>query len=721
MQWQAFCQKESKDHTPLTKSMAVETNLNNTPRALKPINTSDPPTTTPTLEVFKKMVIHDMEAKFFNNRQRQQKRSNLTKSETLALKELSNNTDIIIKKADKGGSIVIQDKSAYIAEAHRQLTAPHTYLPLSKDPTNDLKRIIDTVLQEAVEEGTISSSTAQTLITRNPRVPVLYLLPKIHKDTKNPPGRPIVSGYGSVLQTLAIYITQFLKPHVQALPHCLKDTNEFLHLLKSTDFTGVSYLGSFDVVNLYTSIPHDEALNCARQELGKSPHLSNRDINFLLTLLELVLTKNYFKFNDQFYQQLLGCSMGSSVAPDLANIFMSHLETEKILNIPQFKRNLKCYCRYVDDIFIAWTGSLQELHEMLAYINTIHPTIKFTLEADVNQQRFLDVLVTKSGNTVNTSLFKKSTDCNTALLRNSFHPPNVFKSVLTGHLTRLRRNTSSDSEFTTKCAEIINDYHLRGYSKKETDECIKNTLKPRGSPSTKNQPNTILLCQYGTHIPLLRRTIKKHWTAIQSDPSLKRIFPDPPRLIFRKGRSISNIVTKSDISATPSNGANKQLTFAPQKRGTFPCLNCCNCSAIIKGENIHHPSQGHKIKVKNYYTCTSKNVIYLIKCPCGLAYVGQTSRMVKTRISEHKSTIRSFQKDPTKFEEKKETSLARHFHTHKHVVSDLKWQIIDQVKPKPNTDTKQLLLQTEVKWIHKLKTLHPGGLNEECNYNLAWH
>lgn len=47
---------------------------------------------------------------------------------------------------------------------------------------------------------------------------------------------------------------------------------------------------------------------------------NSRECNFILTLLELVLTNNYFQFQEQFYLQLRGTTMGANMAPTYANI-----------------------------------------------------------------------------------------------------------------------------------------------------------------------------------------------------------------------------------------------------------------------------------------------------------------------------------------------------------------------------------------------------------------
>ncbi len=95
----------------------------------------------------------------------------------------------------------------------------------------------------------------------------------------------------------------------------------------------------------------------------------------------------------------------------------------------------------------------------------------------------------------------------------------------------------------------------------------------------------------------------------------------------------------------------------------------------------------------------------MIKCPCGICYIGKSNRELKTRINEHKSAIRNKdQKSP----------IARHYSMCKHEVSAMRFMGIEVVKPPPRGgDRETLILQKERRWIFELDTLFPKGLNEE--------
>ena len=62
--------------------------------------------------------------------------SNLSKGGRIAKKELSDHTDIIITKANKGGAVVIIDVKDYINEAHRQLNNKDHYKIVNKEKKN---------------------------------------------------------------------------------------------------------------------------------------------------------------------------------------------------------------------------------------------------------------------------------------------------------------------------------------------------------------------------------------------------------------------------------------------------------------------------------------------------------------------------------------------------------------------------------------------------------
>ncbi|OCT67303.1 hypothetical protein XELAEV_18038589mg [Xenopus laevis] len=129
---------------------------------------------------------------------------------------------------------------------------------------------------------------------------------------------------------------------------------------------------------------------------------------------------------------------------------------------------------------------------------------------------------------------------------------------------------------------------------------------------------------------------------------------------------------------------------------------------ILQGDcrdNFDHPKN---VKLKDYAVCDSKGVIYMLKCLCGLIYVGQTIRSIKTRIKEHKNDIRNFKQGTYT-----DTAVARHFNAAKHTHGQLRWVVLEIVQLLyRGGDFKQKMLQREANWILKLNALAPKGLIE---------
>lgn len=92
--------------------------------------------------------------------------------------------------------------SDYLVEAQQQLCDKKVYRALDRDPKFEITHKIQAIVEQALQTGLIDKDLAQFLTVSHPKTPLLYLLPKIHKTLSKPPGRPTVSGRGSILSNI---------------------------------------------------------------------------------------------------------------------------------------------------------------------------------------------------------------------------------------------------------------------------------------------------------------------------------------------------------------------------------------------------------------------------------------------------------------------------------------------------------------------------------------
>ena len=109
--------------------------------------------------------------------------------------------------------------------------------------------------------------------------------------------------------------------------------------------------------------------------------------------------------------------------------------------------------RFLDDIFMRFRGTQQQLHLLFDEINKIHPNIKFTIshttknnlkcdfcESNSDAIPFLDTQCKIQNKKIIVDLYKKPTDRNQYLLTSSCHPSSVTNNIpfsLTLRIVRL--------------------------------------------------------------------------------------------------------------------------------------------------------------------------------------------------------------------------------------------------------------------------------------------
>ena len=248
-------------------------------------------------------------------------KKNLKKEEYQVMGELYTNNDMVIKPADKGGSIVIMNTTDYITEPERQLNNPDHY-EKQEDPTQKFNTHINNLINQAWRLNIIDDTTYNNLQTKKPRIPTFYLLLKMHKQ--NNPGRPIVNGIGSVTEKISAYVDKFPRKFTPRIPSYIKDTTHFLNILKHLEIQNTNLFVTIDVKSLYTNIPHTEG-TVAITRMIEETGLDTLQKMFICNLAHQVLTKNYFIFNRQIYIQKQGTAMGTRMAPKYAIIFMHYL------------------------------------------------------------------------------------------------------------------------------------------------------------------------------------------------------------------------------------------------------------------------------------------------------------------------------------------------------------------------------------------------------------
>ena len=256
--------------------------------------------------------------------------------------------------------------------------------------------------------GDISSDLAKNLKCYTSFTPYLYGLPKIHKP--NIPIRPIINYKSSPLFKLSKFLSSLLKPLTVDSPLSINSPYQFLDDLKNLTLSSQNLIMvSFDVVSLYTSIPHDLAVDSVYEACLNPKFNLPLSPNVIQKLVSFCLLNNCFSFNNIFYSQSKGTPMGSALSVCVAEIVMQRLEN-KIVKV--FSEKNLFWQRYVDDIFLIVDKSDVDL--IFSFSNKLSSHIQFTYELESNNSLpFLDIFIkhnyANSCVTFNTSVHHKNT------------------------------------------------------------------------------------------------------------------------------------------------------------------------------------------------------------------------------------------------------------------------------------------------------------------------
>lgn len=614
--------------------------------------------------------------------------TNINDREKRALDELvhlQKERVITLKPNDKTGGTAILNTKDYISSMEMLLQSKHTdsdgnehsYFqkldPLQADQMqfNDWDRLKSEV-NKAKNEGLIEKDVAAWLVPDEPAPGRLYGLVKDHvvpekwpEGSVIPPLRPVESASGTTFENASHFVDLHSNHLVKNLNSYWEDTPDMLRCFEEENLKGPQPPGTIpvtlDVSSLYTNIPIAQGIDIFKLFLETR---SDKSVptSFLITLLTLVLTCNILVFNNEYFLQCIGTAMGTRVAPTFACLFLGaieHMFLKAWKGIPP-----RLYKRYIDDIFLLWSGSEQDLLKFISHLNKFHPFLKFkaSYNLETKSVEFLDTLIsiTEEG-FIKTSLYVKPGKKCTYLLPSSCHPKHICENIPYSLALRLKRICSDQTDFLDQLNILKDKLMSRGYKCNYILKAFDRVVYIDRSVALqkvqkKIVQRSVLPLQFDPRLPNISNILFRFWKVMVQNPILKKVFPNPPMICWKRPKNLREFLIRAKLP--------KEISVRRSSRpklGFKHCQSkCIMCEYSPKFSNCIISSETNvKVPILSDLNCKSTNVLYCITCtkterPCASnkpQYIGETGRSIVERFREHKGSIK----------ENATTAVGKHF------------------------------------------------------------
>lgn len=495
-------------------------------------------------------------------------------------KFLNANKDTLIMSADKGGKTVAMNADTYKVKMGNILGDLCTYKRLRKDPTSGLQEKNNLIVEKLFNNKFIDNWTKNRLVNKTCMAPRIYGLPKIHKDGN--PLRPICSSINSPGNALCKFMLTILGNLTKDSKYNVKDAVDFKKRLKNQTVDDDEIMVSFDVVNLFPSIPINVALDILRNKWTEIKSYTNITLDLFMEILTFCIKDTrYFKYEDKIYEQRKGMPMGSPASPIMADVVMEHLLDTTLATLNE---RPKILTKYVDDLFLIIKKT--ELDNTMKALNSFHRQLQFTVEKENDcKLPYLDTIVIRHGNTLKMNWYQKPTASGRMINFYSKHPRRTKINTANNFIRRVLQ--ISDVEFHRENKDKIRTILQRNNFPKRTIEDLTEKAMTTTKPAC--EKNEAKIYKKTTYIPSFSERLKnsniynkdKYELALGSNLTLNQLFSRTKSKINKEEKS--NVVYR------------------------IPC-------------------NGDKSDV------------------CQKVYVGTTMNKLKTRISSHKSDHKAKQK-----------------------------------------------------------------------------
>ena len=262
--------------------------------------------------------------------------------------------------------------------------------------------------------------------------------------------------------------------------------------------------------------------------------------------------------------------MGSPVSVVVAEIVMQSIEEQALAT---YKQTVPLWLRYVDDTFTAvHKCEIDTFHE---HLNRQNADIQFTREVEENGKiPFLDCLVSRHDNKLQTTIYRKPTHTDRLLDQSSYNPTSHKATTIRTLTRRAQLVCDSTDSLTDESKYLDNVFSKNNYN----PDFVKRNVYKSNEPNTTNaKPVTTAT------IPYIKGTSETIVRILQ--PYNIRVAHKPITTL----RQLLNNVTDKDESN--------------DRQGAVYKIKCCDCQASYIGEtgrNLNIRLTEHKRATKNH-------------------------------------------------------------------------------------------------------------------------
>ena len=319
----------------------------------------------------------------------------------------------------------------------------------------------------------------------------------------------------------------------------------------------------------------------------------------------------------------------------------------------------------------------------------------------------LTVTITEEGK-ISTDVFSKNS--NSYLPPFSCHAPSVFKGLGVGIGTRLRMLVSDDEVLENRINEYAKYLSMSGWKWTKALRAIKKGASKNRQdilcekPKKRNK-KIAWITTHDPRVPSKDSIIQKNLHLLHADPNNLDIFPRSALVAAdRKRKNLGQMFM-------PTVPRRTKIEAPKDPPGFYPCDRCDTCRHSEQTTSFTSPWDGRRWKIRQHITCTTKGVVYLLRCRLhpDLWYIGSTTDLHR-RWAGHKSDI--------KLKRRTRCKMADHVHSTDHP-SDPHFNFM-YIVPIEIVKNENHLLAREIYWQANTGALFVG-LNRRNDLNSALH